>query len=211
MQETKFSKQGLFKIPGYQIFENVRKNRKGGGLLTAAIDDINPVLINCGSEENEILTIQVKVNENKIRVINAYGPQEDADINKLISFWQDIEAQIISAKTNNCMILLQLDANAKVGTKYIKEDPNQISDNGRIMMDIIERQNLELANSSEKCVGTITRERVLDDKIEKSAIDFLIICEKMKEFLDEMIIDEERKFVLKRYIKQKNKTQNNNQ
>ena len=206
VQETKFSKQGLFKIPGYQIFENVRKNKKGGGLLTAAIDDTNPVLIHSGSDDNEILTIQVEVNENKIRVINAYGPQEDDNTNKIISFWQEIESEIIDAKANNCMILIQLDANAKVGTKHIKKDPNQMSDNGRIMMDIIERQDLELANTNEKCFGTITRERVFEDKIEKSVIDFMIICEKMKGFLIEMIIDEKRKYVLKRYIKQKTKT-----
>ena len=204
LQETKLTRSGLIKVLGYQIFENVRKNKKGGGLLTAADDDLNPVLISTGSDENEILTIQADLGENKLRIINAYGPQEDEDRQRVLSFWQEIETEVINARDNNCLLIVQLDANAKVGNKVIKNDPNQMSDNGQIMFDIIQRQNLDIANASDVCLGTITRERVAGDKTEKSVIDYLIICEKMKTFLNKMIIDEDRVYVLDRYIKTRN-------
>ena len=70
VQETKLSKPGLMKIPGYQLFEKVRKNRKGGGLLTAADDNLNPVLISTGIDDNEIITIQADVGEHKVRIIH---------------------------------------------------------------------------------------------------------------------------------------------
>ena len=78
LQETKVRKHGTLKIKGYQMFEKIRKDGNGGGLLTAANENLNPVLISTGKEEDsEILTIQVKVGRYDVRIINAYGPQED--------------------------------------------------------------------------------------------------------------------------------------
>ena len=96
IQETKFSKAGRIKIPGYQIFERVRTNKKGGGLLTAAVDNINPVLISIGKDENEIMTIQVDIGCHRIRIINAYGPQEDHSTQKVLGFWQELEAEVMN-------------------------------------------------------------------------------------------------------------------
>ena len=76
LQETKVRKHGTLKIKGYQMFEKIRKDGNGGGLLTAANENLNPVLISTGKEEDsEILTIQAKVGRYDVRIINAYGPQ----------------------------------------------------------------------------------------------------------------------------------------
>ena len=45
VQETKFSCYRTLKIPGYEIFEILRVDKSGGGLLTAIHTDLNPVLI----------------------------------------------------------------------------------------------------------------------------------------------------------------------
>ena len=122
MQETKTGKAGLIKIQGYQIFEQVRKDNKGGGLLTAVDHDLPPVLIHAGGEDNEseVLTVQVKVKTRSIRIFNAYGPQEDDPKEKILDFWAEIEKEIIKSKDNNCHIIIQLDANAKVGKELSK-------------------------------------------------------------------------------------------
>ena len=135
------------------------------------------------------MTIQADVGKEKVRIINAYGPQEDDDTRNILGFWQEIEAEVMDAKDNDCLVIIELDANAKVGKDLIKDDPNNISNNGKIMVDIITRQNLYIANSSELCTGLITRERVMEGKEEKSIIDFIVVCEKMKMFLELMIID----------------------
>ena len=49
----------------------------GGGLLTAVDQDLEPVLISDGGDENEILVVQANLGNQEIRIINAYGPQED--------------------------------------------------------------------------------------------------------------------------------------
>ena len=91
LQETKVRKSGRLKLKGYQIFEKVRKDGIGGGLLTAADENLNPVLISTGKEENsEILTVQVKAGKHEIRIINAYGPQEDeSNKDEIYRFWQE--------------------------------------------------------------------------------------------------------------------------
>ena len=164
------------------------------------------MMISTGKDENEILTIQVNIGDEKVRIINGYGPQEDDNQQSILGFWQELEAEVINAKENECMVVIELDANAKVGKNTIRDDPNHISGNGKIMMDIIERQKLVIANSEEMCKGLITREREVEKKVERSIIDYILMCEKMQRFLIEMTIDDERIHVLHRHIKTKSGT-----
>ena len=110
----------------------------------------------------------------------------------------------MKAKDDDCLILVQMDANAKVGKEIIKDDPNPATNTGKLMLDIIERQNLKIANADKLCNGTITRERAVENKIEKSVIDYILMCERLQKFLLEMSIDEDRDDVLCRYKKIKN-------
>ena len=111
--------------------KKIRVGQGGGGLLTAVDEDLVPVLVSTGNDdEAEIITVQIKVGKHDIRVINAYGPQEDDSNGKIFSFWQEVENEIISAKENSCLVIVQMDANAKVGKQKIKEDPNEESNNG---------------------------------------------------------------------------------
>ena len=64
---------------------------------------------------------------------------------------------MIKAYDDGCLILIEMDANAKVGSKVIKNDPNAMSENGRLLLDLVDRQNLRILNSSSKCEGVITR------------------------------------------------------
>ena len=75
LQETKSRKLGTVRLKGYQIFEKIRTGGCGVGLLTAVDENLTPVLISTGKEEeSEILTVQVKANQHEIRIITAYGP-----------------------------------------------------------------------------------------------------------------------------------------
>ena len=54
-------------------------------------------------------------------------------------------------------------------------------------------------NNSEKCRGLITRRRQTCKKLEESILDFFVVCERIEFFIEEMIIDEEKRFVLSNY------------
>ena len=156
LQETKLRFKGTFKLPGYQVFEKIRTGL-GGGLLTAVEESLSPMLISSGAEEIELLVVQVLAGKFKIRILNGYGPQENECQGKIYSFWHEFEQEIINAKEENCFILIQMDANAKLGCGVLMNDPNTMSDNGRILFDIIKRQNLSCLNGHELCEGSITR------------------------------------------------------
>ena len=91
-------------------------------------------------------------------------------------------------------------SNSKFGKSVIKDDPSdKMSDNGKILFDIIESENLVLVNSTNKCKGTISRYRKTTKRTEMSVLDFFIICRRLYEMLMKMIIDEERIHVLTKY------------
>ena len=97
------------------------------------------------------------------------------------------------------MLILQMDANAKIGKEKLKDDPNDQSNNGKIMIEMVERQGLMIANALEICKGVITKERIFGNITEKSVLDYIIICEEMKEYLESMFVDEERIHTFTKY------------
>ena len=103
------------------------------------------------------------------------------------------------------MICLEMDANAKVGLNVIKNDPNEMSQNGEYLLELTERNNLVICNATEECIGVITRARKTINGTEKSVIDYFIICHKLYTLLSSMKIDENRSFCLSRYVKKKGK------
>ena len=134
LQETKLVYYGTAELPGYKVFESLRKDRSGGGLYTAVLCDLDPVLIS-ESENNDLLVVQFIVNGRQIRIFNAYGPQEHESSQQVLNFWQTVESEIIQAKQNHCLIIMQMDANAKLGKKFIEKDPHDTSNNGVILAD----------------------------------------------------------------------------
>ena len=205
LQETKVKRKGMFKIQDYEIFENIRSNNNGGSLMTAVHTNLEPVLI---SEDNEaeILVVQAKIGNLNCRFINAYGPQEYAKSDEKILFYSKLDQEIKNAKLFDCLICLELDANAKIGCEIIKNDPNKISGNGEYFLEFVKNNNLVIGNASDLCEGTITRSRKTVNGHEKSVIDYFVMCQELFLLLRYMKIDESRTLVLTRYSKNNGKS-----
>ena len=106
------------KIHGYQLYFQNRENSQGGGLITAIDENLPSVQVSCS--DKDILVVQVSVGGYDIRVINGYGPQEaknKSEKQTCFEFWQEIERQVLIAFEERCYVIIQLDANAKLGTK----------------------------------------------------------------------------------------------
>ena len=204
LQETKLYKKGTYKNSNYDIFEAVRGKNEGGGLLTMVHKNFSPVLI--PSEENSkmrenILVVESNIGKSRVRYINAYGVQETSSSSDKMEFYSILDQEIENALNNNCMVCVQLDANGKVGSEIINGDPHGISHNGQLLLDLIERKSLILVNGTEKCSGIITRTRNKNGKIEKSVIDYFLVCQSFYNLIISMVIDEERKLVLTKFSK----------
>ena len=79
--------------------------------------------------------MQIKAGDVDIRFINGYGPQECDNKINVNSFWQEIEIAIESAKEENCLVILQMDANAKLGKHISLEIQMKCLRMGRFLMN----------------------------------------------------------------------------
>ena len=117
-----------------------------------------------------------------------------------------LEEEILAAKNDNCCILIQSDANAKVGRVIIPGNTHKcIDENGQQLIALIERHDLEILNGHKNCVGTVTRYRKTIVGEEASVLDYVIVCQDLFLHFDSMLIDEERKFTLTNYATTKGK------
>ena len=130
--------------------------------------------------------------------------QENWPENERIPFFLALEEEICKAEMLGKSIIIQMDANSKLGPKIIEKDPHCQSNNGHLLAGIIERHGLIVANSiNEKCQGVITTRRVTTENIEESVIDFVLINDDIKENLESMLVDEDRQHMLTKYMKTK--------
>ena len=58
LQETKFKRKNSMRIPNYTVFEYVRKDSNGGGLLTAVHNSLEPMFVAEG-EDVEVIVVEI--------------------------------------------------------------------------------------------------------------------------------------------------------
>ena len=205
LQETHFKKKGKLndKLPDYQIFEAIRKKQKGGTLI-AIHKALDPILIEEYSSDFELVVVEAKLGGREVWIISGYGPQENWKVEDRMPFFVKLEEEISKAKLHGKEIIIQMDANSKLGPTVIMGDPHKQSDNGRILAEIVERNSLVVMNGDAKCKGIITRRRITKKTKEESVIDLVIVSDNIAQVIEEVKIDEERKYVLTKYTKTKN-------
>ena len=207
IQETKQRRQGKIKTENsknYQIFELTRKNLNGGGLAIGAVHDVEPVWISEGDDEVEVLVIQIRLGDIYVRCLAGYGPQEKDPSERKLSFWSRLSKEVIEAQENESAFILQMDGNLWAGNEVIKGDVRECNQNGKLLKDfLVKHPHLTVVNSLEICEGLITRRRKTTRGLEESVLDFFIVCDKMKAFLQRMIVDEDKLYALSKYVKVK--------
>ena len=208
-QETKLYKKGQITLKNYCSFESIREQGQGGGLLTMIHENCYPVLIpiqNSSKMSENILVVEANIGKSRVRYINAYGVQESGSMCEKMEFLSILDQEIENSINNTCMICIQMDGNAKFGNEIIQGDPSTISNNGQLLLDLIERKSLVIVNSTDKCTGVITLKGVKAGRAEQSVLDYFIACQDFYSLCHSLLIDEDRKHTLARFYKHKNIT-----
>ena len=135
--------------------------------------------------------------------MTGYGPQENWSDSERMPFFMTLEAEIVKAEIEGKSIIIELDANSKLGPHMIPGDMHPQSENGKCLTTIIARHGLTIGNSMVQCKGLITRQRVTKNKVEQSIIDFVLISADLKDDIESIVIDEAREHVLTRITKTK--------
>jgi exonuclease III len=202
IQETHARRKGKIQLPDMVVFEAIRK-AKGGGTLIATHKSLNPRLIEEYEDDFELLVVEVELKNKNIRVISGYGPQENWSEDKRRPFFVALETEVEKANLAGKPCIIEIDANAKLGNKYIAQDPHTMSPNGAILASLVERQQLIVGNGRSICQGTITRIRNTRNRTEKSVIDLVLFSSDLNKNLVTIKIDEKREHVLTKVVKTK--------
>ena len=150
----------------------------------------------------------IKKNNQNIRTITGYGPQENCNFFEKMPFFLALEEEISKSLVQGKGVIVELDTNSKLGQQYIKGDPHRMSSNGAILAGIIERHALIVTNSlTGKSSGLITRLRNTEKSLEQSVIDFVLVSSDMVSQLVSCQLDSERKHVLKKEKEEEKKKQ----
>ena len=202
IQESKARQKNKIKLDDYVIFEHIRNLSAGGGLLTAVHKSLKPVSVS-NDDTEEILVVEGKVSNSKVRFINGYGPQESSpeDVRKL--FFDRLDFEIKSAKIAGSLICIEMDSNSKLGATIIPRDPKPQSENGKLLEKVIVENDMVVVNASLLCEGTITRHRKTINNIEEAVLDHYIVCKEFFKHVSKMVIDENSAYALTKYTNKK--------
>ena len=70
-----------------------------------------------------------------------------------------LEKEINKAEMEGKSVIIEMDANSKLGPERIPNVKHDISPNSRLLAGVIDCHALYVLNSSDKCEGIITRKR----------------------------------------------------
>jgi hypothetical protein len=78
--------------------------------------------------------------------------------------------------------------------------PRPQNKNGRMFRDYLEHNpHLTIVNALPSCEGLITRRRLRNGEIEESVLDLFVVCSKVLPFVQRMVIDESKDYILTNY------------
>ena len=132
VQETHSRQKGKILMGKEFVTFKAIREKKGGGTMIAVHQDLNPKLIEEYSNDFELLVVEIDTKEENIRVISGYGPQENWEEERRLPFFIALEIEIEKATLAGKAVIIEMDANSKLGSKYIPEDPHGMTPNGSL-------------------------------------------------------------------------------
>ena len=180
------------------------RRAEGEGCSQPFTKNLKPVSVS-DEDEIEILVVEGKIKDKAVRFINGYGPQDECNSpdEEKIAFFDRLDIEVKASKMAGTMTCIQMDANSKLGDKYIAGDDKPISKNGRLLAKVIDDNDLIVVNGTDKSDGVITRFRKTINGVEESVIDFFIVCRQFFNLINSLYIDEKRVFALTKFSDKK--------
>ena len=179
----------------------MRTNKDGGGGLALGCSiKLSPVLTRSGGDEVEAITVNIRIQKINSSCCTAYGPQNSDKVEKKDIFWEYLDEEAKLAEREGKGFLLQGDLNSWLGSDIIANDPRPQNNNGKRFSTFLQYNNLTVVNALKSCKGLITRSRTTKEgKVQKSIIDFFVVCNRLLPYVTDMIIDNQRNYTITNY------------
>ena len=180
------------KIDGYSFCGKARSGKGFGGVGIFVRNDVRKMTSpHETSRPIEIIWVSVRMKNEKPLFIGVYYGKQESRVNR-----EEIEEEMdhltdeILEMSQTGEVLLFMDGNGKIGLLG-----EEVSRNGRCLLDVFQECNLTVMNKEEVCTGKVTRQNRKKDT-EKSAIDFVLATENVEAKINKMTIDEEGNYLL---------------
>ena len=179
------------KIPGCRIVTS-RKSVGQNVCIILRNDIMNEKIIKL-YEPNEIanmIGIRIELMNSGIRIYTAHLKQQSTNSREeLIDQFEEVRKQFCFANSCEEGIIMILDSNVHVGGEVIRGCQDKQDWGGKILIDIIKKENLVLMNAEDLCSGIITR---VDPRNGKgTTLDLIIVNKYIYKKINEVSIDEE--------------------
>ena len=184
--ETQLRSDLAVSFVGYTCFHRKREGKVGGGVGILVRNDFRyNIAPHISDRPIEIMWISVFRSGDVPLIIGIYyGKQESASRGEIDNEMILLTEEITEMK-NEGEILIAMDGNARLG---LLNEP--VSRNGKNLLDVFDRTDLHLINNTDKCHGKVTRINTKNNS-EFSAIDFVLVSEGAKSWIQQMQIDED--------------------
>ena len=186
-------------IPGYSSYSRNRKDKSQGGIVTSVRDDesIDCLKVTEGQDCNEFIITRHSKFQTPINVINLYSCQENRTaVNVIRDQWQEIVEEVVKIEAKKENLIIIGDFNKHVGD-IIEGNHSKITEGGRLIRELLNNGDYVLLNSLTSKIkgGPFTRVEPSDpdNDDKKSCIDFIIASSDLVKYVDEIVIDRDRK------------------
>lgn len=164
------------------------KSGQSGVAIAVKCQTFNSVLDVTSTSHNNIVVTRVGLDSQALRLIVGYAPQENAGSELREEFFTELEIEASECKMAGELPLLIGDMNAKIAVDS-SNCVKGITSNGKLLMDVMEGQELSCLNFDHRCTGKWTH--VVRTTGASSVLDYLITSTELSKYLKEVIIDEE--------------------
>ena len=171
---------------GYKGISRCSKDGQGGLVIAGKINSVGAILDVTSSPLNSILVGRIAVRGGHIRIILGYAPQETEKLEIREEFFTDIGIEIQRGMDNNDAVIVVGDLNAKI--EGDKKSVIPMSNNGKLLYELIQDYHLEVTNLSDRCVGKWTH--VIRTSGETSRLDYVMADKEGANKIMSMMIDE---------------------
>ena len=180
--ETKKKGVGIQKLDGSTlIYSGVDKKERAKAGVAMIIADELFEQADYNFINERLIEVNVELKDKNIKVITAYGPNEDASKEEKEDFLNQLQLAVENVKPNQEVMILG-DLNARVGNKgdanfnvIGKEGEIAETENGEKLIEFCIRNKLKIANTFFKHKDIHKWTRVAETRGERSIIDYIIV------------------------------------
>ena len=187
--ETKLASGQTIKnaLPDYEICQRSTKAGQKGMAICVRRNTFKSILDVTSSTIDDIIVVRIEMATDTVRVILGYAPQENDKTETREEFFTELEMEIAKSKMADELPLVVGDMNAKISMNNNTLEP--ITANGKLLIELIKNQELDVLNYHDKCVGKWTH--VIRTTNSPSVLDYILSPERISTSVQELIIDED--------------------